>query len=104
MFQYPTVEQTLENKFMLLIERFINLQKKKPINIYIGYDSNHDDIIHEVAEKSIHDSIEKSKCKGVGEEFFEDYKIEVKQLTILKFQCIIESMHNSLLNLLTVDS
>ena len=60
------------------------LTKKKPINIYIGYDSSHDDIIHEVAEKSIHDSIEKSKCKGVGEEFFEDYKIEVKRLDYSK--------------------
>ena len=62
------------------------LCKKKPLNIYIGYDSSHDNIIHEVCEKSIYDSIERSKSKGVGEDYFNDYKIEVKLLDISKLK------------------
>jgi len=57
------------------------LCKNKPVNIYLGYDSNHSEVF-EVAEKSIHDSIEAIKSGGVAYEFFNDYKVEVKKLDI----------------------
>ena len=57
------------------------LTKKKPVNIYLGYDSSHSEV-YDVAEASIHHSIEKCKSGGVSHEFFNDYKIEVKKLDI----------------------
>ena len=57
------------------------LCKKKPVNIYLGYDSSHEGI-YEAAEKSIHHAIQKSKSGGVASEYFNDYKVEVKKLDI----------------------
>ncbi len=57
------------------------LCKKKPVNIYLGYDSSHSDIF-DVAENSIHESIEKCKSGGNSQEFFNDFKVEVKKLDI----------------------
>ena len=57
------------------------LTKRKPVNIYLGYDSSHSDVF-DVAEKSIHLAVEKCKSGGVASEFFNDYKIEVKKLDI----------------------
>ena len=57
------------------------LCKKKPVNIYLGYDSSHSEVF-DVAEASIHASIDKTKSNGMGEEFFNDYKVEVKKLDI----------------------
>tara|TARA_Y100000361_G_scaffold151130_1_gene167996 strand:- start:62 stop:1666 length:1605 start_codon:yes stop_codon:yes gene_type:complete len=62
-------------------KKVTKLTKKKPVNIYLGYDSNHSDLF-DVAEKSIHDSIENIKSGGVAEEYFNDYKVEVKKLDI----------------------
>jgi len=61
--------------------RVSKLCKKKPVNIYLGYDSSHGEV-YEVAEKSIYNAIEKSKSGGHGAEFFNDYKVEVKKLDI----------------------
>lgn len=67
-------------------KKVTKLCKKKPLNIYIGYDSSHDNIIHEVCEKSIHDSIERSKSKGAGADYFNDFEIETKLLDISKIK------------------
>jgi hypothetical protein len=53
----------------------------KPVNIYLGYDSNHSELF-DVAECSIHQSIESAKSGGVASEYFNDYKVEVKKLDI----------------------
>ena len=55
--------------------------KHKPVNIYLGYDSNHSELF-DVAECSIHESIERIKSGGVAAEYFNDYKVEVKKLDI----------------------
>lgn len=65
--------------------RVTKLCKKKPVNIYLGYDSSHKGI-YEAAEKSIHHSIQKSKSGGVCAEFFNDYKVEVKKLDIAELK------------------
>ena len=58
------------------------LAAKKPINIYLGYDSSHSEIF-DIAEASIHKSVEKHVDKmGYCHEFFHDYKVEVKKLDI----------------------
>tara|TARA_B100001564_G_scaffold359893_1_gene383669 strand:- start:4032 stop:5594 length:1563 start_codon:yes stop_codon:yes gene_type:complete len=53
----------------------------KPVNIYIGYDSNHPELF-DVSERSIHASIERMRSGGVASEYFNDYKVEVKKLDI----------------------
>jgi len=62
-------------------KKVTKLCKKKPVNIYLGYDSSHSDIF-KIAENSIHDSIDKCRSGGEGQEFFNDYKVEVKKLDI----------------------
>jgi len=62
-------------------KKVTKLCKKKPVNIYLGYDSSHSEVF-DVAEKSIHDSVAKCISHGNGQEFFNDYKVEVKKLDI----------------------
>lgn len=57
------------------------LCKKKPVNIYLGYDSSHSEVF-DVAKKSILDSVERTKSGGECHEFFNDYQVEVKKLDI----------------------
>ena len=69
------------NEVFKFNKKVTKLTKKKPVNIYLGYDSSHSDVF-DVAEKSIHHSVEKCKSGGLAAEFFNDYKIEVKKLDI----------------------
>ena len=62
-------------------KKVTQLCKKKPVNIYLGYDSSHAEVF-EVAKQSILDSVQSSKSGGVCHEFFNDYQVEVKKLDI----------------------
>ena len=62
-------------------KRVTKLCKKKPVNIYLGYDSSHSEVF-DVARNSIYESITKTRHGGTCHEFFNDYQVEVKKLDI----------------------
>jgi len=62
-------------------KKVTKLCKRKPVNIYLGYDSSHSEVF-EVAKNSILESVNKNRVHGTCHEFFNDYQVEVKKLDI----------------------